>query len=173
LTVLPLLGDEERLLDIGSGGGFPGIPLKIARPGLKIVSIDSVQKKIAFQRHVSRMLGLTDFEPLPLRAEAVPGSLAYGGGFDVVVSRAFSSLAAFASLARPCMAPGGKIIAMKGEEGGREVAGARAELDAMGLICATVHSRKLPASGAARMLIVLEEKKGHALKDISAPEVLP
>jgi 16S rRNA (guanine527-N7)-methyltransferase len=92
LTLLPLLTGEERLLDIGSGGGFPGLPLKIARPALSVVSVDAVAKKIAFQRHAARLLGLQDFVPLHMRAEKLPDLLEYASGFDIVVSRAFAAL---------------------------------------------------------------------------------
>jgi len=158
LTLLPLLAGYERLLDLGSGGGFPGLPLKIARPDLSIVSVDSVAKKINFQRHAVRLLGLRGFEPLHARAESLSEFPGYSGGFDVVVSRAFASLPVFASLALPCLQPRGRILAMKGAEGERELMEAESELASYGLFCTDLQQLRLPASGALRCLLVLRRR---------------
>lgn len=159
LTLLPLLTVDERLLDVGSGGGFPGLPLKIARPGLFVVSVDSVVKKIMFQRHAVRLLGLRGFEPLHARVESLPERPGYAGSFDVVVSRAFASLPAFAALALPCLQSEGRILAMKGAEGERELAEAKNELATLGLVCTELRQLRLPASGALRSLLVLQRRK--------------
>lgn len=153
LSLLPLLEGNERLLDVGSGGGLPCIPLRIALPGLRVISVEAIGKKAAFQRHAARTLGLTDFEVRQTRAENLPAE-GLAARFDVVVSRAFSSLEDFVSLAFPCMAPGGKIVAMKGPEGDNELAAASPLLDRFGLDRREVRRLRLP-SGADRTLIVL------------------
>lgn len=158
LTLLPLLSGQERLLDLGSGGGFPGIPLKIVLPRLRVLSVDAVQKKIAFQRHAIRQLGLEGFEARQGRAEQLPQMQGCGAAFDVVVSRAFTSLSAFAALALPCLSAGGRIVAMKGPEGERERTAAGSQLEEMGLVCTEVRHLQLPDSGAERTLIVLQRK---------------
>lgn len=155
LTLLPLLGEAKRLLDLGSGAGFPGLPLKIVRPGLDIVSVDAVGKKIAFQRHVIRALQLSGFTAVHGRAEDLPGLPAGGGGFDLVTARALGSLPLLARLAAPCLAPGGRLIAMKGAEGVAELAASRAELAALGFVCTEQLHVPLPVSAAARCLLVL------------------
>lgn len=154
LTVLPLLAGNERLLDIGSGGGFPALPLKIVRPSLAVVSIDAVAKKIAFQRHIARALDLQGFEALHLRAEALSERAGYKDGFDVIVSRAFAAIPVFTALALPCLAPGGKIIAMKGADGEKELAEATTHLSEQGLTCVERKLLQLPTSGARRCLLV-------------------
>lgn len=161
LTLLPLLNGDERMLDVGSGGGFPGLPLKIACPGLFVVSVDSVAKKIKFQRHAARLLGLRGFEPLHARAESLPERPGYAGSFDVVVSRAFASLPVFAALALPLLQSEGRILAMKGAEGERELAEAKSELAALGLVCTELRQLRLPASGALRSLLVLQRLKAE------------
>ncbi len=98
------------LLDIGSGAGFPGIPLKIVRPDLRITLVDSVRKKVNFQKHIIRILGLEAIEARQVRVEEFE-SEKY---FDVIVSRALSSLTGFVSLALPFLAPDGVILAWKG-----------------------------------------------------------
>ncbi len=155
LTLVPLLAGTERLLDLGSGPGFPGLPLQIACNGLTVVSVDAVQKKIAFQRQVSRLLGLRNFMAWHGRAEQLTTQPGFSQNFEVVVSRAFASLEQFAILAEPCLAPGGRIIAMKGVDPERELAEAAASLGKLGLICREVLQVTLPASGALRSLITL------------------
>lgn len=154
LTLLPLLAGEERLLDLGSGGGLPGIPLKIARPSLRVTSVEAVGKKAAFQRHAARMLGLEGFEVRQERAEELPRQ-GLAGQYEAVVSRAFASLEDFGRLALPFLAPGGRILAMKGAEGEGELVTATAALKALGLKCEDVRRLRLPLSGASRALLVL------------------
>ncbi len=155
LTLLPHLGGATRLLDIGSGAGFPAIPLKIARPGLAVAAVDAVAKKISFQKHVARKLDLKGFVAWHGRAEDLPGQAFAAAGFDLVVARAFSSLETLIELALPCLDATGRIIAMKGPEGGRELAGAGSALAAAGLRCHERVRIVLPASGARRELLVL------------------
>jgi 16S rRNA (guanine527-N7)-methyltransferase len=156
LTLLPLLKDATRLLDLGSGAGFPALPLKLVCPALEVVSVDAVGKKIAFQRHVARTLRLTGFSAVHGRAEDLPGTPLCAAGFDVVTARALGSLPLLARLAAPCLVPGGRLIAMKGAEGAVELAAAQPELAALGYACSAVHSLRLPVSAAERNLIILE-----------------
>lgn len=155
LTLLPFLEPGERLLDLGSGGGFPGLPLKIVRPDLEVVSVDAVGKKISFQRHVARHLNLSGFTALHCRAEDLPLRSECRQGFDLVVSRAFADIGVFATLARPLLRSTGRIMAMKGPEGRKELAAAHEALEKSGLCCRQVHSLRLPVCAAERTLIVL------------------
>jgi 16S rRNA (guanine527-N7)-methyltransferase len=156
LTLMPLLRGDEAVLDIGSGAGLPGIPLKIAIPGLKVRSVDAVGKKIDFQRHIIRLLKLEGIEARQGRIEALEGMSEFSGGSDVVVSRAFSSLSAFARQALPFLAGGGRIVAMKGPGGEEELELAGPELKRLGLCCLETRRIRLPASGVKRILIVLQ-----------------
>jgi 16S rRNA (guanine527-N7)-methyltransferase len=158
LTLLTLLTGDERVLDLGSGGGFPCIPLKIVLPRLRVFSVDAVQKKIVFQRHAARLLGFVHFEAFHGRAEDLPQIPTYAAGFDMVLSRAFTSLPSFAALAKPCLASGGRIVAMKGAEGERELAQAQLQMEALGLQCREMSRLRLPDSGAERILMVFMEK---------------
>mgnify|MGYP001046542656 CR=1 FL=1 len=156
LTLLPLLDDAKRLLDLGSGAGFPALPLKIVRPELAIVAVDAVGKKIAFQRHVARSLQLSGFTAIHGRAEALAAHPQGCGGFDVVTARALGSLPLLARLAAPCLAAGGRLIAMKGTEGVAELAAAETELAALGFACSDCRRLSLPLSGAERLLLVFK-----------------
>jgi len=155
LAVLPLLGDASRLLDLGSGAGFPALPLKIACPALEVVSVDAIGKKIAFQRHVARVLKLTGFTAVHGRAEQLAGGQLCVAGFDVITARALGSLTMLAALAAPCLAPGGRLIALKGPEGPAELSAAQADLARLGFACSAIHSLRLPGSAAERCLLVL------------------
>lgn len=156
LTLLPMLRGDETLLDIGSGGGFPGIPLKIALPELEILSIDAVRKKVDFQVHVARRLALKGFEARHGRAEEMGRRKEWAGGFEVITSRAFATLVDFARVALPFFAPGGRLLAMKGSSGERELTDSLPELTRMGLVSTDIQHVFLPVSGAARTLISLQ-----------------
>ncbi|RLB67444.1 MAG: 16S rRNA (guanine(527)-N(7))-methyltransferase RsmG [Deltaproteobacteria bacterium] len=154
LTLLPFARQSDRLLDIGSGAGFPALPLKIVCPELEVVSVDAVGKKIDFQRHAVRTLGLTGFTALHERVEKLVGHADYRAGFDLVTARALCSLGDLVALAGPFLAPGGRLVAMKGPEGHLEFSEQRDLLSQKGW-AATLHGLKLPVSGAERCLIEL------------------
>ncbi len=102
------------LLDIGSGGGFPGIPLKIVRPSLTVTLIDASRKKVSFLRHVIRTLNLQGIEALHVRAEALAGDSADRRHFDVIISRALGDLQSFVRHGLPLLAQEGLLMALKG-----------------------------------------------------------
>ena len=107
--------DNARMLDIGSGGGFPGIPLKILNPSLKVMLIDGTRKKVNFLKHALRILKLESIEAHQIRAENLHEDPAYANLFDVIISRALSPLKLFVKMALPVLAQQGIIMAMKGE----------------------------------------------------------
>lgn len=110
LSLLPHLGSAGSVIDVGSGAGFPGIPVAIARPGLRVTLLDSSHKKGTFLEQARTELGLTNVEVVRERVEQFRPE----GGFDVVVSRAFADLADFVTQAQHLVAPGGRLLAMKG-----------------------------------------------------------
>ncbi|MDP2600833.1 MAG: 16S rRNA (guanine(527)-N(7))-methyltransferase RsmG [Deltaproteobacteria bacterium] len=119
LSPLSLLPQSGRLLDIGCGGGFPGIPLKIVRPDLEIVLLDSVFKKIQFCEAVIRELKLTGIRAVQGRAENQK-IIEQLGLFDVVVCRAAFSIIEFLKMAEKYLKRSGCAIAMKGPEWEKE-----------------------------------------------------
>lgn len=108
------LPKHPTILDIGSGAGFPGIPLKIIQPISEMTLIDSVRKKVDFQKHIIRMLGLKGMETIHGRVQDKEICQILGGCFDVVLSRAFSDLQTFLVLSLPFLKPRGCAIAMRG-----------------------------------------------------------
>ncbi|MBT3178910.1 MAG: 16S rRNA (guanine(527)-N(7))-methyltransferase RsmG [Desulfobacula sp.] len=118
------LGDENTLIDMGSGGGFPGIPIKIMRPSLKIVLIDSSRKKINFLKHVIRILHLKNIEAVHSRVEDLQENEIYKNKFDAVISRAFTNLSNFVNLGSPFVSEKGTLYAMKGKHAKKEITSA-------------------------------------------------
>jgi 16S rRNA (guanine527-N7)-methyltransferase len=114
-----------KLLDIGSGGGFPGIPLKVVLPELSVTLIDASRKKVNFLKHVIRTLKLDGIEALHIRAEDLAARPSYINRFDVIISRALTSLEFFVRLALPLLACGGLILALKGQVDSEELANLR------------------------------------------------
>jgi len=153
LSLLKVVQGPGRLLDIGSGGGFPGIPVKIAQPDLEIVSVDAVVKKISFQKQAVRLLNLANFTALHVRAETLAAD--YAESFDWVVSRAFSDIPSFVAMGLPVLKQGGRIVAMKGRNAAEEVAAAEGELAKLGARVVSVQEFLLPGTGDARSLVVL------------------
>jgi 16S rRNA (guanine527-N7)-methyltransferase len=121
LSVYPYIPKTCSLLDIGSGAGFPGIPLKITQPNLEMTLIDSVRKKVDFQRHIIRMLGLRGTEAIHGRVQDKGILQCLARRFDIVLSRAFSDLRTFLVLSLPLLKEEGIVIAMKGEVDDKEM----------------------------------------------------
>lgn len=110
LSLVPLLEKGERLLDVGSGAGLPGLALAIMRKDLLVTSIDAVDKKVRFQRHLVRLLKLDQVTVLHERVEQLAKD--QPGAYDVITSRAFRDIGRFARLVLQLLRPGGRIVAM-------------------------------------------------------------
>jgi 16S rRNA (guanine527-N7)-methyltransferase len=159
LVFASFIDDGKCVLDIGSGAGVPAIPLKIAKPGVKVVSVDAVGKKILFQKHVARLLVFDDFEALHSRVESL--HTAQERRFDVIVSRAFSRLELFVALASPLLKSGGKIIAMKGPSVHCEFEAASEKLLSLGFEISSIHAYSLPMNKGERNLVTITALKAH------------
>lgn len=111
-SILPIqfIQPERHLLDMGAGAGFPGIPLKMVMPSLRVTLIDSVRKKVSFMQHILRTLSLKQVWAIHARL----GDFQPGRTYDLIVSRAFAPLDKFIPLAIPRLADGGTILAWKG-----------------------------------------------------------
>ena len=113
--------ENSSLIDLGTGGGFPGVPLKIFMPNLSVTLVDSVRKKVNFLKYVIGMLKLENITAHQLLVEDLADHPDFAGRFDVVISRAFTALDRFLQMAAPLVKSDGVIIAMKGREVDKEI----------------------------------------------------
>jgi len=153
LLLLKHIPTECRLLDMGSGGGLPGIPLSIALKDMLVASVDSVGKKINFQKHIKRLLALENLYPEHSRLE----NLSADRCFDVVTARALSDLSTLAEWAAPHQGEGGLLLIMKGPEGEKELKSYLQKTENHYRMAAVDHYQ-LPKSRADRLLISLIRK---------------
>jgi len=144
LAILPHVGPGP-LLDVGSGGGLPGIPLAIARPELSVGMVDTVQKKATFLQQAAIELGLKNIQAHHARVEEMQGQYAQ------ISSRAFAELALFVNLTRHLLAPGGRWLAMKGVRPDDELSALPADIAVDAII-----PLQVPGLDAERHLIILK-----------------
>lgn len=153
LSVLPVITSifaesRVRVLDIGAGGGLPGIPLAVAMPTWQVTLVDKVQKKIAFLTQARLELGLANVECVHARAEDLKGA-----PFDLIVSRAFASLEEFIRVSARLIAPGGWWAAMKGAVPTAEIAQLARTFPDVRVV--DIVKLDVPRLGAERHLILL------------------
>jgi len=147
----------SSILDIGSGGGFPGIPLKIADPSLEVTLLDSTLKKIHFQKHIIRLLQLDRVTPIHARAEDRELYNKLNSSFDVVISRAFSDLGKLMTIGIPYIRDSGVLIAMRGRDAKNELASIKYKLIPLGLKVFEPGEFSLPYSHEKRSLILFSK----------------
>jgi 16S rRNA (guanine527-N7)-methyltransferase len=124
--------EGARIADVGSGGGFPGIPIKIYRPDIKLSLIESIAKKTRFLYHVVDTLKLDNVEVINERAEAIGQSKEHRETYDIVVARTVARLPILAEYCLPLVSVGGKFIAYKGQESEVEVEEAKNAIEKLG-----------------------------------------
>ncbi|MHB8614372.1 MAG: 16S rRNA (guanine(527)-N(7))-methyltransferase RsmG [Candidatus Dormibacteraceae bacterium] len=144
LVLLEHVGEGEKVVDVGSGGGLPGLPLKIARPSLSMTLVEADQAKAAFLVRACAALGMRDVEVLARRAEEVGRDPLYRESFDVAVARALAPMPVLAELCLPLVRVGGRLLAQKTES--EDVDGAARAIDVLG----GVLNRVVGAPSAAR-----------------------
>ena len=156
LAGVPILeaSPTARIVDLGAGAGLPSLPLKFALPGLRVLLVESVRKKVAFCQEVIRAAGVTEIEAKWGRGEDLGTRPEHLRTYDWAVSRALGSSADVARLALPFLAPGGRILLYKGEPDAEELA-------ALDAFCTEqggeweLHKIAVPHLKAARSLIII------------------
>ncbi len=147
--------ESGRLADIGSGGGFPGLALKIAFPRLRVTLIEATAKKAAFLSHIAQTLGLSDVIVRTGRAETLAHEPRLREAFDVVTARALASMNALAELTLPFCRIGGVVIAQKSHNIEEELHEAERAISTLGGKVREVRQVEIEGTGAPRTLVVL------------------
>jgi len=154
---IPYLPDQGTLLDVGSGGGFPGIPIKICNPGLRCQLIEPNAKKTHFLKQVIRISGLENIEVIQGRMQDREGEL-FPGGYDVITSRAFVPLRGFLTLCAPHLSPGGKIVAFLSDRSKSSIRQSADIIEMHGLFPFKSIPYALPGKRAKREILILRKK---------------
>lgn len=156
LSIMPFLKGVYKLVDVGTGAGFPGIPIKIAQPALEVVLLDSLEKRIGFLNTVISALQLEGISAVHSRAEDAGIAPQYREKFDAAVARAVASLPVLLEYCMPLVKTGGIFIAMKGSNGS-EIEGSGKALDILGGNIEEVKEFTLPDSDMKRNIIIVRK----------------
>lgn len=155
---------NEKIIDIGTGAGFPGIPLKIAFPNTRIVLLDSLNKRINFLNEVIKELNLSGIETIHGRAEDYGKDKKYREEFDISTSRAVANLATLAEYCIPFVKKGGSFISYKSGEVLEELDSAKKAIEILGGAMEDVKSFHLPVTDIERTLIRIDKKSKTPMK---------
>lgn len=147
------------LIDVGSGAGFPGIPLKIARPDIRLTLLESTAKKTAFLQHLVEALALSGVTILTARAETAGRQPEHREQYEVAVARAVSALPVLAEYTLPLVKIGGRVVAQKGQNPAAEVKEAANALGILGGRVEQVVPVTVPGLEAARHLVIITKRK--------------
>ncbi|WP_035269722.1 16S rRNA (guanine(527)-N(7))-methyltransferase RsmG [Desulfitibacter alkalitolerans] len=159
LTVIPFLPEQnnQKTIDIGTGAGFPGIPVKIIKPNLKVTLVDSTKKKVNFLRVICDELKLKDVECIHARAEELARNTKHREIYDIALSRALAPLNLLLELCLPFVKAGGTFIAYKSKEAHNEIKKAERALELLGGRILNVKKLEVPGIEGERNLIFIKK----------------
>lgn len=156
LTCLPT-GEKLSIIDIGTGAGFPGVPLAALLPGASVTLLDSTAKKVRFAADTAAACGISNCVGLHARAEAIAHEPKHRQRYDVVTSRAVAAFSTLIELMLPLVKVGGRVIALKGARADEELTGSESLVRELGGAPAETITVVLPGTDIQRQLIVVEK----------------
>lgn len=159
ITILKEIEDNSKIVDVGTGAGFPGIPLSIMNPTLKITLVDSLNKRLIFLQEVVNKLQLKNIEIVHARAEEFGQNKKYRESFDISTSRAVANLSTLSEYLIPLVKVGGKVISMKAADAQQEINEAKKAVEVLGGIIEKIDEFNLPQSDIGRTVIIIRKEK--------------
>lgn len=158
ITILKEIENEAKIVDVGTGAGFPGIPLSIMNPTLKVTLVDSLNKRLIFLQEVINKLNLKNVEIVHARAEELGQNLKYREQFDIATSRAVANLSTLSEYLMPLVKKHGKIISMKAGEAQAEINVAKKAIKVLGGRIEKIEEFNLPQTNIERTIIVIKKE---------------
>lgn len=156
LCLVPLLKEVKTLVDVGSGAGFPAIPLAIAMPSLEVTMVEPIGKRTTFLTEVVKQLGLLNAKVINARAEEfVDRKIRY----DAATARAVAALPILLELCAPLVKPKGLVIAMKGSQAMEEVDSAQTAMEVLNLVVKEIQKEVLPSAGIRYNIVMVKTKE--------------
>ena len=153
LTLAELKG--KTVVDVGTGAGFPGMPMKILEPSIQLTLLDSLGKRITFLQEVCDNLGLTDVQCVHARAEEFAAE--HRQSFDFAVSRAVANLSVLGELCLPLVKPGGYFLSMKSVESGQELEAAKKAIQILGGRVERTADYQIPGTDVTHRVIFIKK----------------
>lgn len=159
LTVLKYINENDKIIDVGTGAGFPGIPIAIMMPNVKITLLDSLNKRINFLNEVIRELDLKNIETIHSRSEDCGKDILFREKYDIALARAVANLSTLSEYLLPFIKIDGKMICMKGSEIEEELKNAEYAIKELGGEFVLKDEFELPDSDIKRNIIIVEKVK--------------
>lgn len=157
LTILPYINNEDNVIDVGTGAGFPGIPIKIVKEDIKVTLLDSLNKRVKFLQEVIDNLALSNIDTIHNRAEDAGRNLDLREKFDIAVSRAVAPLNVLVEYLMPLVKKGGQCICMKGNNIEEELANSKKAVHILGGKLEKIDELYLPQSDIKRNIIIIRK----------------
>ena len=158
ITILNKMENGSKVVDVGTGAGFPGIPLSIMNPTLKITLVDSLNKRLIFLQEVVDKLNLKNIEIVHARAEEFGQNKKYRESFDIATSRAVANLSTLSEYLIPLVKVNGKVISMKAADAHDEIKDAKKAIEILGGKIEKIDEFNLPQSDIGRTVITIKKE---------------